>query len=355
VALALAFFILPADRVPEGGARRNFDYAGLVLSTLGVLSVVYAFTLVSQTQPGTVTPTSPNGQLYGWGYWPVWAFLALGLLLLLLFAIYELRISKDPVLDLRLFRSRDFTLASIVSWANAVVVFGSLLMLPIFLQQVRLPHLSPLDAGLTVLPQGVAAGISVVLGGRLYNRVGVRPLVVVGCILLTISSWLLATQVTPTSDGYALMPMLIMRGFGFGLTLLPVQTLALEVITGPALPKASSLYNVTRQIFSSVGVAATITLFVQQTASHAATLIEDARSKLPAGVTLDPNSPQVQTALQNIRAQAGTDGFKDVFFYVTVGTLVMTLIAFALPGRRAMAQRRMEAPEAGHAPRVLAE
>ena len=194
-ALAMAFFVLPADKAREGGQQRNFDYAGLVLSTLGVLAVVYAFTLVSQTQPGTVTPDNPNGQLYGWGYWLVWALLALGLALLLAFAIYEARISKDPVLDLRLFKSRDFTLASVVSWANAVVVFGSLLMLPIFLQQVRLPHLSPLDSGLAVLPQGVAAGIAIVLGGRLYNTVGVRPLVVTGGILLTISSWLLATQV----------------------------------------------------------------------------------------------------------------------------------------------------------------
>ena len=134
-----------------------------------------------------------------------------------------------------------------------------------------------------------------------------------------------------------------------------MQTLALEVITGPALPKASSLYNVTRQIFSSVGVAATVTLFVQQTTAHAAALVQDARNKLPAGVTIDPNSPQVQAALANIRAQAGTEGFKDVFLYVTVGTIVLTLIAFALPGRRAMADVEWERPKPGHAPGVIAE
>jgi EmrB/QacA subfamily drug resistance transporter len=354
LALALAFFILPPDKV-SADVRKSFDYIGLVLSTLGVLIVVYAFTLVSQTQPGSVTPANPNGQVYGWGYWLVWALLALGLALLVVFAYYEARISKDPVLDLRLFRQRDFTLASIVSWANAIVVFGSLLLLPVFFQQVRLPNLSPLDAGLAVLPQGVAAGIAIVIGGRLYNVVGVRPLVVAGGLLLTISSWLLATQVTPTSDGYTLMPMLILRGFGFGLTLLPVQTLALEVITGPALAKASSLYNVTRQIFSSVGIAITVTMFVQQTTFHATELIQQARSKLPAGTAIDPNNPQVQAVLQNIRAQAGTEGFKDVFLYVTFGTIILTLIAFALPGRRAMAERKAEAPEGAHAPGVIAE
>src|SRR5262249_5124608 len=67
--IILSYVILPSDKVSEGGIRRTFDYVGLTLSTVGVLAVVYAFTLVSQTQPGTVTPTSPNGQLYGWSYW----------------------------------------------------------------------------------------------------------------------------------------------------------------------------------------------------------------------------------------------------------------------------------------------
>lgn len=346
--ILMAIFILPPDKAREG-VQKGFDYIGSVLSTVGVLIVVYAFTLVSQTQPGTATPANPNGQLYGWGYWLVWVLLAVGLALLALFAFYELRISKDPVLDLHLFRERNFTLASVVSWANAVVVFGSLLLLPVFFQQVRLPNLSPLDAGLAVLPQGVAAGIAIVIGGRLYNVVGVRPLVVTGGILLTISSWLLSMQVTPTSDGYSLMPILILRGLGFGLTLLPVQTLALEVITGPALAKASSLYNVTRQIFSSVGIAISVTMFVQQTTAHATALIEQARSNLPAGVTIDPNSPQVQAILQGIRSQAGTEGFKDVFLYVTFGTIVLTLVALALPGRHALAQRRAEMPEGSQA------
>jgi EmrB/QacA subfamily drug resistance transporter len=355
IALVLSFIILPADKASEPGLRKGFDYMGLVLSTLGVLAVVYAFTLVSQTQPGTITPTSPNGQLYGWGYWLVWALLGLGVALLVIFALYELLVSKDPVMDLRLFKERNFTLSSIVSWVNAAVVFGSLLLLPIFLQQIRIPNLSPLDSGLALVPQGLASAVGVILSGLLYNRVGVRPLVVVGGILLTISSWLLATQVTPASDGYSLMPMLIIRGLGFGLTLIPVQTLALEAIVGPALPKASSLYNVTRQIFSSIGVAATITLLVQQTTSHATVLIQQAQSRIPAGVKIDPNSPQAQAALKNILSQAGTQGFQDVFIYVTFGTIALTLIAFALPGRRTISLAGLEASEAGQKPGVMVE
>lgn len=353
IAVVLGFLLLPADNVPER-TNKGFDYIGSVLSTLGVLAVVYGFTLVSQPQPGTETAGNPNGTLHGWGYWPVWALLAGGALILAAFAFYEVRISKDPVLDLRLFKERNFTLASVSSWINAVVVFGSLILFPIFFQQVRLPNMSALDSGLAVLPTGIASGVGVALGGWLYNRVGVRPLVVVGSLLLAVSSWMISAIATPTSDGWSFAPALAVRGLGFGLTLIPVQTLAFEVISGPALAKASSLFNVTRQIFSSVGIAATITFFVQQTTTHATTLTQAALSTLPAGVKIDPNSPQAQAVIQQIRAQAGTQGFQDVFLYVMYGMLVLLVVGFALPGRHALAARRAEGDEA-HARGVLAE
>lgn len=354
LALTMAFFILPRDNLAERRVRAGFDYVGLVLSSLGVLAVVYAFTLVSQTQPGTQTALNPNGDLYGWGYWLVWALLGAGLAVLAVFALYELRFSKDPVLDLHLFREYNFLIASVVSWINAGVVFGSLFLLPVFLQQVRLPNLSALDAGLALMPQGISSGIAVAIGGRLYNRVGVRSLVAVGAVLLGVSSWLL-TQLTPTTDGWGMMPALILRGLGFGFTLIPVQTMALEVISGPALPKASSLFNVTRQIFSSIGVAATITLFVQRAAAHGTELADAARRTLPPGVKIDPNSPVAQAAIQRIRAEAGTDAVRDVFFMVMLGTVVLLVVAFLLPRQATLAARREASREAGYSQPAIAE
>ena len=354
LACVMAFRVLPADKLAPKGTQAGFDYIGLALSTLGVLAVIYAFALVSQGRPGTQTPLNPNGQLYGWGYWPVWAILAFGLALLAAFAVYELRFSKDPVLDLRLFSRYDFTLASIVSWINAAVVFGSIFILPVFLQQVRQPNLSAFDAGFALMPQGLAAAVSVAIGGRLYNRIGVRPLVITGGILLTVSSWMLS-QITPATTGLDLLPSLVVRGLGFGFTLIPVQTRALQMISGPALPKASSLYNVTRQIFSSVGVAGIITYFVQQTTTHAAALAQQAQQLLPAGTKLDPNSPQAQAAIAQIRARAGTEGVHDVFILVMIGTIVLMLVAFALPGSPAAEESSGAAEEPTRRPAFSAE
>jgi len=334
VAIFLAWRIFPEDNLAQNTNRRPFDYVGLALSILGVLAIVYAFTLVGQSQPGTETITNPRGEIYGWSYWLVWALMGAGLVILTAFSFYELRISKDPVLDLNLFKNYNFTMASIVSWLSAVVVFGSIFLLPVFLEQVRIPHLSALDAGLALMPQGLAAAVAVALGGRLYNQIGVRAMVVIGSVLLIGSSWQL-TQLKLDTDGVAIMPWLIMRGFGFGLTAIPVQTLALASITGPALAKASSLFNVTRQIFSSIGIAVLATLFVQQSAQHATEI----RSTLPtpaAGTVIDPNSP----AFVQLSSQAGTTAMNDVFMFVTIGTVILLLIAFALPGR----MRKAEAP-----------
>ena len=353
VALALAWRIIPRDEPAPTGPRRSFDTIGLLLSVLGVLAVVYAFTVVSHPQPGSESPLNPRGTLYGWGYWPVWALLAAGAAILAGFIFYELRVSKDPVLDLRLYRRRDFALGSLVTWVTAMIIFGSLILIPIFLEQVRVPHLSALDAGLALMPQGIAAAIAVGLGGRLYNSIGVRNLIGLGAVCLFASSWML-TQLTPTTDGFGLWPALIVRGFGFGFTNIPVQTLALQQITGPALPRASSLFTVTRQIFSSIGVAMVTTLFVQQTTQHADTLRASLQGALPAGTAIDPNNPAFQAARDHLFAQAGTAGMNDVFTYVTAGTVLIVLLALALPNRAQQAQAGATSGEQGQRP-VLAE
>src|SRR5947209_7157074 len=110
--------------VADEPARAGFDWVGLALSMAGAVLVVYAFTLVSQTRAGSVTAQDPAGAINGWGYWPVYALLAAGLASLALFGLYELRAARDPVLDLRLFATPSFSVASVMSWAVRGVIFG---------------------------------------------------------------------------------------------------------------------------------------------------------------------------------------------------------------------------------------
>lgn len=342
IAVALAWLILPADSLQAADATRSiqrqregqgrFDYLGLILCTLGVVAVVYAFKLVSQTNPGTRTALHPQGDVYGWGYWPVWALAGAGLVLLLAFAVHSLRAGGDPVLDLRLFGRRDFTVSNLVLWASSVVSFGVLFLIPVYLQQVHLPHLSALDTGLALMPMGVATLFGVVLGGGLYRKVGARPLVVVGAGLFALGTWRMSSLTPATATG-DLWPWLVLIGLSITLIAVPAQTLALEALSGPALNKATSLVNSTKLLFGSVGSAVLVTLFVQQTTAHASQLQAQLLRRPPAGVVPNPHSPQVLAAQAHLTAQAGTSAMNDVFTILIYGSFLMMLIGLALPGR----------------------
>ncbi len=191
--LALAWRVFPADDTAQQTAEvpASADYPGLLLSMAGVALLVYATKLVSQTDPHTRTVRDPQGSIYGWGYWPVWALIALGLALLAAFAYHALRRSRDPVLDLRLFARLEFAVSNLAIWLATIIVFGALFLVPVYLQEVRLPNLSPLHTGLALLPMGLATLAGVVLGGGLYRLVGTRALVLAGAVLLGLGCWLL--------------------------------------------------------------------------------------------------------------------------------------------------------------------
>nr|MBA3822909.1 MFS transporter [Ktedonobacterales bacterium] len=139
IAMAAAIFVLPADQ-PERADAPRFDILGITLSTLGVISIIYSINLVTQTNPATVTATNPAGDLYGFGYWLVWVLFGAGLVLLGMFACYSLRISRDPALDLRQFGRRNYLVASLISWTASLTSLGLLLLFPLYLESVRMPH-----------------------------------------------------------------------------------------------------------------------------------------------------------------------------------------------------------------------
>ncbi|MHB8647184.1 MAG: MDR family MFS transporter [Thermomicrobiales bacterium] len=329
VTLFLIARILRADeKAAPGTVPARFDYSGLFLSIVGVVLVVYAFVVVSQTRGGSITTANPNGVINGWGYWLVWVLLAAGVVLLALFAVLELYVVTDPVLDLRLLATRDFGIASVVTWVIRGIVFGSFLLIPIFLQQFQ--NKSAVHTGLILMGQGIGAIVGIQVASRLYDRIGPRAVAVVGMTILTVGTvWLIAVQ--PESDAWFFVPILFLRGIGFGFSNLPLQTVALGAITGRALPKANSLYNASAQIFSSVGTAVVTTILVQRVTIHASNIVQAA--------TASGARPPA-----NLSLLAGTDAMRDVFALLTFGTALAVAISFLLPRqslRRQMAGKGM--------------
>ncbi|MGI8689313.1 MAG: DHA2 family efflux MFS transporter permease subunit [Thermomicrobiales bacterium] len=332
--LLLAWRVLPADVSAQQSpdVHTSADYPGLLLSMAGITLLVYACKLVSQTDPHTRTATNPQGAIYGWGYWPVWVLVAAGLALLGAFAYRALRVSRDPVLDLRLFARREFAIANLAVWLASIIAFGLFFLLPVFLPQVRQPHLSPTRTGVALLPMGIATLVGVILGGGLYRLVGARPLVLAGAALLGLGCWQFRGLTPTTSIGMLAMPLALV-GLSTTLILVPTQTLALETLSGEALNKATSLVNATKLLMASIGSAALVTAYIQYTVTHATRLT----AALPATTLAQPTGAQALAARARIATQAATSGMTDVFTLLLWSTLVLVVVALFLPGRRTAA------------------
>ncbi len=355
IAIAAALLVLPAD-LPSESRNARFDVIGLALSTVGIVAVLYALTLVTQTNPGSVTAANPSGDLYGWGYWLVWALLGVGAVALASFTIYALRFSRDPALDLKQLGRYDFLVSNLISWATALVTFGLLVLLPLYFEAVRLPHLSALDTGVALVPFGVGGILGTVGAAALYRALGPRWVVAIGAALSGLSAWLLAHTIQPTADASQLLAaaqrhttvaavagpgalgwLLFLIGLSFTFINIPVQTLALEALKGEALSKASSLLLSTKLIFSSVGVAIITTIFVDRTRSRAADLLSQLQRLVgPSGAPA--NTPQALAALRAIEAQlgvqAGVWAIQGIFWVIFFGSFGVIALALLLPGRR---------------------
>ncbi len=355
LAVAAAFFVLPNDK-PDESRRVGFDSIGLALSTIGIIAIVYAFKLVTETNPDTVTATNPAGDLYGWGYWLVWVLIGGSVVLLGIFAFYSLRISRDPALDLRQFRRRDFLVSSFFAWATAIISFGLLVLLPLYFESVRLPHLSALDTGLALVPLGIGTLLGTVVSAALYRFIGPRWTIMLASVVLVVSAWLLAQTIVPTATASQLLAAvkagttvpavagadglrwgMFLVGVGFAMVNVPVQTLALEALKGEALAKASSLFLSTKFIFSSIGVAIITTIFIDRTQNQATDLASQLQTLLP-GSGLNPSNPGVAAALQAMQAQipvqAATEAIQSIFWLIFFGSIALVALALLLPGRK---------------------
>ena len=338
LALWLGWKVLPKDEIAKDKNQSNFDYLGMILSTLGVVAVIYGVKLVSTQNPDTVTATNPRGDIYGWGYWPVWVLMGVGALLLVAFAINCLRFSKDPVMDMGLFKIYNFTIGNIVVWLCSIIVFGVMSLIPQFLQQVRLPNLSAVDAGLAMMPMGLGTVVGIVLGGGLYSKIGVRPLAMIGAALFALGFWQMSS-LTPATGGGDIWLWLFLLGMGVTMVQVPAQTLAVGELKGELLNKASSLINSSKLLFASIGSAILVTILIQQTTWHAEKLRDDVLRQVAAGGAAPTPAQQAQLA-----AQAGASGMNDLFTILVYGALVLLVVALALPGRNKQ-PAKTETPE----------
>jgi DHA2 family multidrug resistance protein len=317
-------------------AASSFDVPGFIFSTIGFGTVLYGLSEASTD---------------GWGSTTVIGFLAVGFLALAIFVAVELYVANrggQPLLDLRVFLDRNFTTSSIANVFVVFALYGGLFLLPIYLQDLR--GLSAFQAGIILLPQAFASMVSVVIGGWLVDRIGVRAVVLPGLFILAFANWQLSF-ISLTWPYQWLQVMLVLRGFSLGLVGQPLILAALATIRPRLLTQASSLSTVVRSVASSLGIAVLATVVQTQTQVHYAHLAEQVtpastlgqmvsriQAYLVAGGTSMANArtTALQLIAELVQQQSYDLAIRDAFLLTLAFVFLSVIATLFLQGKRKM-------------------
>jgi len=240
VSVALALLALPNTF----GARLRADIAGLVLSGFGLLGLVYGIV---------------RGNEAGWDSFEVLGSLIAGGMLLLAFVVWESR-AAAPLLPLRLFRDRSFSVANLAGFGFAFGAFGSIFILIQFLQVVQ--GASPFEAAVQTTPWTLAPMIVAPLAGLIAPRVGTRALIVAGLLFLG-GALLWLSQLLDASVEYgAYVVPFIVAGIGMGLVFAPSATAVLATMVPDDHAKASGTNSMLREVGVALGIAVSTAVFL---------------------------------------------------------------------------------------------
>ncbi len=294
VALVFSGLVLREERQARPG---RLDLPGFVLSASGLAVLMYAL-----AEGGTRGLDDRRVILTAVG----------GIVLLAAFAVVEMR-TKNPLLDLRLFRDPLFRAINILWIPGQAAFVGALFLLPLLLQLEM--GFTPLESGLATFPQAVGIAAIAPLMSRVYPRVGPRRLVIMGMIglLLTTLSFLLIEL--ETGEWWVRLIMLL-RGMSFGLIMVPASTAAYVTIAPRDTGRATAIGSAIPQVGGSFGVAVAATALNRRLLTHNAVLV----------------APGVR--------HGALLAFHDAFLVTAVFPVLAVIAALVINDRRALAAAR---------------
>jgi DHA2 family multidrug resistance protein len=228
--------------------NRKLDLLGFLLIAPGLFLLLFGLTNLAFAGLGNLQEVSGP--------------IVLGIVLLLAFLFVE-PLRRAPLLDLRLYRRHNFLVGNLITWVATVGLFGPAFLLPQFLQ--TLLGLTPFEAGLLLLSQGVGAIAGSFTSGNLYNRLGPRILILAGAACTLITGYNLAGSISATPAILILPWILLPRGFGLPILTQPTNTASLDGIYGAELPEATTLNVVARNVVASFAIAILTSILQQRT------------------------------------------------------------------------------------------
>lgn len=260
VAAAGAYFVI---REPEGGRNRSpLDIPGVILSTLGLVSLVYGFT---------------RAESDGWGDSVTVSLFVASAVLLLAFVVTEARV-KAPLLPLRVVTDRNRGGIYLSLGIAIIAMFGTFLFLTYYLQVVK--GYSPINTGFAFLPMifGMMVG-STQIGTRLMIRVPARLLMAPGFLTAAGGMFLLTRLEIGSSYASTVLPAMLLLGLGMGTAFMPAMSLATLGVEPRDAGVASAMVNTSQQVGGAIGTALLNTIAASATTAYIKDHIATATSK----------------------------------------------------------------------------
>jgi EmrB/QacA subfamily drug resistance transporter len=305
VTLLLALRLLPKDE-PEPAER--FDFLGILMVSPGLAALIY----------GVANIPSAGGV----GAVQVWLPAIAGLVLLIGFVLRAGRVS-NPLIDLKLFKNRSFSVAMVTMSLFCVAFFGAMLLLPTYFLLVR--GETALKAGLLLAPQGLGAMLTMPLAGRLADQIGARRIVLPGLVAI-VGGLVAFTQVSATTPYWLLLSALFVIGLGMGGTMMPITSAALQALTAKDMARASTATNIIQQTAGAIGSAVMSIILAGLLAGKFG--VPTSQGQLAAVDAI--HNP----ATHELAAGLAADSFATTFVWALALLALCVIPAFFLPNRR---------------------
>ena len=186
----------------------------------------------------------------------------------------------EPIINFRVLKSRQLAAGVSIAAVLGLALFGSIFILPIFLQNLH--GLTANQTGLVILPGAIASAITMAFVGKNANRLDARATVAAGALLFFVAMWMLSRMTLASGPQETFWP-LVLRGVGLGLIFVPLTNASMADIKSNELAQGTGMFNLTRQLGGSLGIAIMATLLTRFTAQKKALLSEHV-------TTMDPVS-----------------------------------------------------------------
>ncbi|ODT47524.1 MDR family MFS transporter [Devosia sp. 63-57] len=269
--IAIGALVLGAMRIRNVSNPRYapLDVFSVIVSALAFGGIVYGLSSLGE------------GAEHGSAI-PAWLPIVVGVVAMAVFIWRQINLAKDnkALLDLRTLQHRNYTMALITMAIAMVALLGSSILLPIYTQSVL--GLDTLQTGMLLLPGGLLMGLMGPIVGRLYDKIGPRPLLVPGVILVSAVMWALTfvSQYTPV---WAVVAGHITLSFGLALTFTPLFTSSMGSVPMPLYSHASAILGSVQQVAGAAGIALFVAVMSLRTASGIAEGL-DGIDALAAGI-----------------------------------------------------------------------